>query len=103
MPNVDLHSHVIPSAILDAARRDPTRFGISLEDRDGKLFLTRAGIRPIEVLQAFYDVEAKIDSMDRMKIDISAISVAPPAFFYSLDPDAGLAAARLNNDGIAQM
>jgi len=103
MPNVDLHSHVIPSAILDAARRDPARFEITLEERDNKVFLTRAGHRPIEVFRAFYDVEAKIESMNRMRIDISAISVAPPAFFYSLKPEAGLAAARLNNDGIAQM
>jgi aminocarboxymuconate-semialdehyde decarboxylase len=103
MKNVDLHSHVIPSAILDAARRDPARFGISLEEHDGKLLLSRPGHRSIEVLQAFYDVEAKVESMDRMKLDIAAISVAPPAFFYGLKPDAGLAAARLNNDGIAQM
>lgn len=103
MPNVDLHSHVIPRAILDAARREPARFGISVGERDGKVFLDRHGHRSIEVMQAFYDVEAKIESMDRMRLDIAAISVAPPAFFYSLDAEAGLAAARLNNDGIAQM
>ena len=101
--NVDLHSHVIPPAIIDAARADPERFGVKIEERDGKLQLDRPGHRSIEVLQAFHDVEAKIESMDRMKLDISAISVAPPAFFYSLPPENGLAAARLCNDGIAQM
>jgi aminocarboxymuconate-semialdehyde decarboxylase len=41
--------------------------------------------------------------MDRMKIDVSALSVAPPTYFYALPPDAGLAASKLSNDGIAQM
>lgn len=103
MTNVDLHSHVIPPAILDAAKQDPHRFGITVTERNGKLFLDRPGHRSIPVSQAFHDVEAKIEGMDRMRIDISAISVAPPAFFYSLSPEAGLAAARINNDGIAQM
>ena len=103
MTNVDLHSHVIPPAILDAAKKDPHRFGITVMDRNGKLFLDRPGHRSIPVSQSFYDVEAKIEAMDRMKIDLSALSVAPPAFFYSLSPEAGLAAARINNDGIAQM
>lgn len=103
MTNVDLHSHVIPPAILDAAKLDPHRFGITVTERGDKLFLDRPGHRSIPVLPAFYDVAAKIEAMDRMKIDVSALSVAPPAFFYSLDADAGLAAARINNDGIAQM
>ena len=41
--------------------------------------------------------------MDRKGIDISVISVTPVVFFYWLDADAGLAAARLMNDGVARM
>ncbi len=51
----------------------------------------------------FHDIDAKISAMDRMRIDISALSVAPPTYFYALSPEAGLAASRLSNDGIAQM
>jgi hypothetical protein len=29
--------------------------------------------------------------------------VIPPAYFYALSPEVGLAAARVSNDGIAQM
>ncbi len=102
MGNIDLHSHVIPPTIVDAIRLDPQRFGSKIEQRGAKLHLERLG-RSTELLPAFYDVDAKIESMDRMKLDISALSVAPPIFFYALNPDAGLAAARLSNDGIAQM
>jgi aminocarboxymuconate-semialdehyde decarboxylase len=102
MSNVDLHSHVIPPTIIDTIRRDPQRFGIKIEERDGKLYFERRGNKS-ELLPAFYDVDAKIESMNRMQLDISAISVAPPTFFYGLSAELGLAAARLSNDGIAQM
>jgi aminocarboxymuconate-semialdehyde decarboxylase len=41
--------------------------------------------------------------MDANRIDIAAISVGPPIYFYWLSPEAGLEAAKLANDGIAQM
>ena len=56
-----------------------------------------------ELVADFYDVDAKFEWMDRKGIDIAAISVGPPIYFYWLSPDAGLAAAKLANDGIAQM
>jgi aminocarboxymuconate-semialdehyde decarboxylase len=55
------------------------------------------------VYAEFHDAEAKVAGMDRRGIDISVISVTPVVFFYWLDADAGLAAARLLNDGIARM
>jgi aminocarboxymuconate-semialdehyde decarboxylase len=48
-------------------------------------------------------VEAKLDWMDRNQVDIAAISVGPPIYFYDLSPEVGLEAAKLANDGIAQM
>ena len=104
MSNVDLHNHVIPPTILEAVRHDPDRFGLRLEESGGRIYLERSGGRSrLEVLPAFYDVESKIESMNRMQLDIAALSIAPPGFFYSLSAEAGLAAARLGNDGIAQM
>ena len=110
MSNIDLHTHVVPPTIIDAMLRTPSRFnakgdagnGVRLEKRDGKLYFTSYG-RSREIEPELYDVEAKIAAMDRMRIEISALSVAPPTYFYELSPDAGLAASRLSNDGIAAM
>lgn len=102
MSNIDLHSHVIPPTIVEAMRRHPQRFGMKVAEREGKLYFERRG-QLSEMDREFYDVEAKIAAMDRMRIDISALSVAPPIYFYGLSPEAGLAAAKLSNDGIAQM
>jgi len=102
MSNIDLHNHVIPLTIIEAIERDPKRFGTHIEIRDGKRFFNSHG-RMTELLAEFYDSEAKIEWMDRKGIDIAGISVGPPVYFYNLPADAGLEAARLNNDGIAQM
>ncbi len=102
MSNIDLHSHVIPPTIIAVMLRDPQRFGMKIAERDGKLYFERRG-KLSEMEREFHDVDAKIAAMDRMRIDISALSVAPPTYFYALSPEAGLAASRLSNDGIAQM
>ena len=100
--NIDLHNHVIPPTIVDALTRNPTRYGMNIEEKDGKRYFNSHG-RPAELQKVFYDADAKVEWMDRNKLDIAAISVGPPIYFYWLSPELGLEAAKLANDGIAQM
>ena len=102
MSSIDLHSHVIPPTIVAAIEHEPERFGMRFELKDNKRYFNAPG-RKIELMPGFCDVDAKIEWMDRKSLTISAISVAPPIYFYWLSADAGLAAAKLSNDGIAQM
>ena len=102
MSNIDLHNHVIPPTIVDAIARDPERFGTKIEEKGGKRYFNNHG-RMTELLADFYDVDAKLAWMDRNHIDIAAISVGPPIYFYWLSPEVGLEVAKLANDGIAQM
>ncbi len=100
--NIDLHNHVIPSTIIDAIARSPDRYGTRVEEKDGKRWFNSHG-RLAELTDVFYDAGAKVEWMDRNKLDIAAISVGPPIYFYDLKPELGLEAAKLSNDGIAQM
>lgn len=100
--NIDLHNHVIPPTVVDALARDPKRYGMSIEEKDGKRFFNSHG-RLAELQPVFYDADAKVEWMDENKLDIAAISVGPPIYFYWLSPEIGLEAAKLANDGIAQM
>ena len=102
MATIDLHNHVIPPTVVDAIARNPQRFGTRFEEKGGKRYFDSHGTMT-ELLAEFHDVDAKLAWMDRKDIDIAAISVGPPIYFYWLSPDAGLAAAKLGNDGIAQM
>ena len=100
--NIDLHNHVIPLTVVNAIARNPERLGTRIEEKNGKRYFNSHG-RMAELQPAFYSVDAKVEWMDRVGLDIAAISVGPPIYFYGLSPDTGLAAARLSNDGIAQM
>ena len=100
--NIDLHNHVVPPTVIDAIRNNPERFHTSIEDRDGKTFFNVHGTTA-ELKPAFYDADAKVAWMDSVGLDIAGISVGPPIYFYNLPSDAGLEAAQLANDGIAQM
>ncbi|MCC6532464.1 MAG: amidohydrolase [Burkholderiales bacterium] len=110
MKTYDLHSHVVPPSLITAMARDPERFGarigagngIKITQRDGKPYFDN-NARLVALEPELYDVEAKLAAMDRMRIDVSALSVAPPTYLYFLPAEAGLAASRLSNDGIAQM
>ena len=100
--NIDLHTHVIPPTIIAAMERDPNRFGMKIEDKNGKRYFNSHGY-PAELMPTFYSADAKVEWMDRVGLDVSVISVGPPIYFYNLSAEAGLAAAKLSNDGIAQM
>src|SRR5687768_12376953 len=100
--NIDLHNHVVPPTIVDALTEKPERYGMSIEEKDGKRWFNSHG-RLAELADVFYDADAKVEWMDRNRLDVAAISVGPPIYFYNLTPELGLEAAKLANDGIAQM
>jgi aminocarboxymuconate-semialdehyde decarboxylase len=100
---VDVHSHVLPREMLEAIRQRPRHYQMSVEGAREKEVFIRDDKHSTPIFAEFYDADAKVEGMDRRGIDISVISVSPVVFFYWLDPGAGLAAARLLNDGIARM
>ncbi len=51
----------------------------------------------------FTDVATRLADMDRMGIDIQAISPSPAQTYYSAEPELGLATARVINDNIAEI
>jgi aminocarboxymuconate-semialdehyde decarboxylase len=101
-PSYDLHNHVIPMTVVRAIEQHPERFGTRIEQRSGVRYFDSHG-RLTPLRPEFYDAGAKIAWMDRVGLDVAVISVGPPIYFYWLEPERGLEAARLANDGIAQM
>ncbi|MDH3287448.1 MAG: amidohydrolase [Betaproteobacteria bacterium] len=102
MSNIDLHNHVIPENVVQAIKREPEKFATRIEEKGGKRYFDNHG-RVAELLPEFCDADAKVAWLDRVGLDVAVVSVGPPIYFYGLKPDAGLEAAKLANDGIAQM
>ena len=100
---VDVHSHVLPLEMMEAIRFRPRDYQMRVEGSGEKETFIRDDRHSTPVYAEFHDADAKVEGMDRKGIDISLISVTPVVFFYWLDADAGLAASRLLNDGIARM
>lgn len=100
---VDVHSHVLPQELMAAIRKRPRDYLMRVEGSGEKETFIRDDKHSTPVYAEFHDADAKVEGMDRKGIDISVLSVTPVVFFYWLSAEAGLAAARIMNDGIARM
>ena len=89
--------------MLEAIRQRPRDFQMRVEGSGAQETFIRDDKHSTPVFAEFCDADAKVEGMDRKGIDISVISVSPVVFFYWLEADAGLRAARILNDGIARM
>lgn len=97
---IDIHCHVMCEEA-DALTRDAfapekdpfVRYGgqSNLYNRD----LLR------QIKPKLVDPRVRLEDMDRIGIDVQAISVAPPQYFYWAEPGLGAQAARITNDRIA--
>jgi aminocarboxymuconate-semialdehyde decarboxylase len=100
---IDVHSHVLPRELIELIRQRPRDFLMRVEGEGAQEKFVRDDKHGTPVYAEFFDADAKVEGMDRKGIDISLLSVTPVVFFYWLAADAGLAACRVMNDGIARM
>ncbi len=100
---VDLHCHVHTPAADEVAKKtqqpaaDPiARYGNArTEARQKEL---RA-----ELDRKLTSVEQRIADMNRMGIDVQAISTSPMQYYYRIEPDLGRQASRLINERLAEV
>jgi aminocarboxymuconate-semialdehyde decarboxylase len=102
MKRIDLHSHVIPETIVQAMIDNFALYQTRVEGEGHHRVFVRGHTR-FDLLPEFYDADAKVESMDRKKLDVSVISPGPQAFFYGLGEADAARTARLVNDGVARM
>ena len=100
---VDIHCHVHSEAaaglvgpLIDQRAHSVQRFSTE--------FTREVNRKQAQTLKArLTSVESRLADMDRLGIDIQAISPTPDQYYYWTDPDLGLQAARLSNDGVAEI
>lgn len=101
--NVDLHNHVITKNFLDAVQANKVPLGVRIEGAGETMRLVHDQGYGYPIARELYDVEAKIEGLNRRRIDVAALSAMPTMFYYWADVDMACAAAKLVNDGIAAM
>ncbi|MBV9375036.1 MAG: amidohydrolase [Alphaproteobacteria bacterium] len=100
---IDIHCHVRceKAAALVEGNPDVSRWFLETSANERSREINRQnGVRT--AIQGS-SPEKRIEDMDRMGIDIQAISPAPRQTYYGADPDLGLAASRATNDFIAEI
>lgn len=98
---VDIHCHLgIPAAdaIVQARYPGPPP-GINDFTSPKTMEVNRAQFAAIG--RTLNGIEQRLADMDRLGIDVQAISPSPGQYFYFTDPETGCEAARAVNDGIA--
>ena len=100
---VDIHCHVhTPAAdelVKDVLTQDVDPLFKFAGERTRAVNLQQA----IDIQDRITRVEPRLAAMDEMGIDVQALSVGPPQYFYWTEPDIARAAVRLINDNIASI
>ncbi|MFC1915543.1 amidohydrolase family protein [Chloroflexota bacterium] len=101
---IDIHCHYTPRNCLDLIDPAGQKFGPSIvKDETGQEILVADGSRLGHIGRQAYDAKTQLKDMDRIGIDIRAISPAPFSFFYHIDPELCLSTSKIHNDSIAQV
>lgn len=101
---IDVHNHVIPNEFLEALAARPEHFRMRIDGQGGKRRMVRPDTgHAFPIDPEMVDAHAKIRGLDARGIDLAFISPGPMAFCYWMTGDPGIEAARLINEGIANM
>jgi aminocarboxymuconate-semialdehyde decarboxylase len=99
---IDIHSHFIPEAFIESVRREPKRFRINIEQRgDLEYFVHEEGFT-YPLFRTFFDLDAKLEDMQRKRLDISVLSAPPTIFFYSAGIETAKLVCRTYNNSVSQ-
>ncbi|MBU2664040.1 amidohydrolase [Actinoplanes bogorensis] len=103
MRTIDIHGHVIlPDTLpLTAGLMSPEMDPFTYYGGDETNAYQVGHVR--EIMPQATDPVRRIADLDRMGIDVQAISVAPAGYFYWTDPALGLQLAQMQNDNLAKI
>ena len=101
--NIDLHSHCLPSALLDYIKVHGEKIGRTYIQEDGKEYIGVVGSKWREhYRQCFFDADEIISDMKKARLDKMALSLSPGMHSYSVDGAYALEANVICNDWIAE-
>ena len=105
MRSIDIHAHVVPRAVWQAAEAGREWYGFRHQAGDGLgTFLGGNGKRTgFTSPKVRFTPEERLADMDAQGVDVQVLSIHTPFFGYHLDVAQGTALAREVNDEIAAM
>ena len=96
--NIDVHSHYIPRELEHNASPTVEISSIS----DGLYGLKVDGSPAGPLPKGAFDIESRLEDMDRMDIDVQVLSATHHLFLYTGEPRTAAKVARMQNEAIAR-
>ncbi len=104
MKTIDIHAHLVPRSLWQAADAHRDWYGFRHEPGDGIGIVMGGGKRTAFTSpKVRFTPEERLKDMDAQGVDMQVVSIHTPFFGYHLDPAQGRALARDVNDEIAAM
>ena len=104
MKTIDIHAHLVPRSLWQAADAGREWYGFRHEPGDGLGTMVGGGKRTsFNSPKVRFTPEERLKDMDAQGVDVQVVSIHTPFFGYHLDPAQGRALARDVNDEIAAM
>jgi len=98
MTVVDFHNHFYPPEYVDAIRRGPSNYAVTV-DPDGNPILHSPGDKNY-LVPGHRDLEARLHALDRAKVDVQVLTLTAPGTLIE-SPARSVELARLVNDRLA--
>jgi aminocarboxymuconate-semialdehyde decarboxylase len=104
MRTIDIHAHLVPRSLWQAADAGREWYGFRHEPGDGVGSMVGGGKRThFTSPKVRFTPDQRLADMDAQNVDVQVVSIHTPFFGYHLDPSEGQALAREVNDEIAAM
>jgi aminocarboxymuconate-semialdehyde decarboxylase len=100
---IDLHTHFIPAEFIEQVRQGRAIGNVAIQPRDGQEWLIHQEGYRYPAMAELWSVEAKLQLMDHLGIDISVLSLQPALFFYWLEAGPVQEFCRQTNEALAEM
>jgi aminocarboxymuconate-semialdehyde decarboxylase len=99
---VDLHCHVHTPAADEIAKKSDKQADVTARYGDPRTIERQKQLR-VELDRKLTSVEQRLADMDRMGVDVQAISTSPMQYYYGLDIDLGRQTSRIVNQRLAEI
>ena len=101
---IDIHAHILPEETMRRLQKAAPSLALqlkSIDERSGILEI--AGITQKPFPREAWDLDLRLQDMDKSHVDIQLLSNTPQTFLYDQEASLGAACAEIQNDQIASL
>src|ERR1700733_13449852 len=101
---IDTHTHVLADDAIKILQKEIPSLGLKLTPFDAdNAVIEVAGVPYRPFPRGGHDIEQRLADMDATEVDMHGLSASPQTWLYGQEASVGVAAAAIQNEGIARL